>query len=65
MGWRLRLREQELELSLTPALEDQELDTRRSTNTIYWEGDVDVTGALGGRPIGGNAYVEMTGYAQR
>lgn len=65
MGWRIRLREQELELSLTPALEDQELDTRRSTNTIYWEGDVDVTGTLGGRPIGGHAYVEMTGYAQR
>lgn len=47
-------------LELRPLLDDQELDTRASTGTIYWEGAVRVF--EGGRQIG-RGYLELTGYA--
>lgn len=45
---------------LRPLLDDQELDTRTSTGTIYWEGAVRVF--EGGRQVG-RGYLELTGYA--
>ena len=63
MGWRARVPEEELDVAIRPVLEDQELDTRRSTTMVYWEGASDVTGTRRGQPIAGQAYVEMTGYA--
>jgi predicted secreted hydrolase len=39
----------------------QELDSRRSTGTIYWEG-LSVLEDEGSRPLG-HGYLEMTGYA--
>jgi len=47
-------------LTLHPMLDDQELDTRASTGTIYWEGAVLVHEA--GRRIG-QGHMELTGYA--
>ncbi len=64
MGWRARLLDPPLDVVLEPVLEDQELDTTRTTNTIYWEGASDVFGTRDGLPIRGQAYVEMTGYAR-
>ncbi|EIC21334.1 lipocalin-like domain-containing protein [Thiorhodovibrio frisius] len=57
-------------LRLVPLMDDQELDARRSTATIYWEGAVRV---LEQRPESdkakseeiGRGYLEMTGYWQR
>ena len=51
-----------LTIVVDPLMDDQELDSRGSTGTIYWEGAVrvradDATGA----PIG-RGYLEMTGY---
>jgi predicted secreted hydrolase len=60
-GWRLRIASQALDLKLTPYLADQELPL----TTVYWEGAVKVEGTAGGRPIGGNGYVELTGYGER
>jgi predicted secreted hydrolase len=65
MGWQAHVRDPDIQLTLRPVLEDQELDTARSTGIVYWEGDVDVVGTRDGRPIRGQAYVEMTGYAAR
>ena len=45
-----------------PTLADQELDTRATTGVVYWEGSQRVTGTKDGLPIGGEAYVELTGY---
>jgi len=45
-----------------PLLDDQELDARASTGTLYWEGAVKVEGR--GAP-GGVGYLELTGYAER
>lgn len=44
---------------LTPLMDDQELDARASTGTIYWEGAVRATQA--GREAG-RGYLELTGY---
>ena len=46
-----------------PSLPDQELDTRKSTQVIYWEGSVNVTGTYEGNAVTGHGYVEPTGYA--
>ena len=45
-----------------PLMDDQELDARSSTGTVYWEGAVSVAGAKGGR---GHGYLELTGYGER
>ncbi|MDB5960464.1 MAG: hydrolase [Massilia sp.] len=50
-----------IEWRLTPLQNDQELDSRRSTGAIYWEGAV--TLERDGRPAG-HGYLEMTGYGK-
>jgi predicted secreted hydrolase len=45
--------------SLVPMMDDQELDSRASTGTIYWEGAVRVS--TSGREAG-RGYLELTGY---
>ncbi len=47
-------------LRTQPVLDDQELNTRRPTPVVYWEGLVRLAGSLRGR-----GYLELTGYAQR
>jgi predicted secreted hydrolase len=44
---------------LEPLMDDQEMDARRSTRTIYWEGAVRALQA--GREVG-RGYLELTGY---
>jgi predicted secreted hydrolase len=64
MKWRLRVPRLGLELTVTPAFPDQELDTAKSTRVIYWEGAVSAEGTIHGRPATARGYVEMTGYAE-
>ena len=47
------------ELRLVPLMDDQELDARASTGTIYWEGAVT---AYRGEARVGRGYLELTGY---
>jgi len=51
------------DLTVRAAFEHQELDTRRTTGVIYWEGCVSVAGEKAGKPVNGRGYLEMTGYA--
>jgi len=53
------VRSGETELRLQPLMDDQELDARASTGTIYWEGAVR---ALRGNTPVGKGYLELTGY---
>lgn len=55
----MRVRAAGLDLELEPLMDDQELDSRASTGTIYWEGAVRAraTGTLLG-----SGYLELTGY---
>jgi predicted secreted hydrolase len=64
MKWRLRVPTIGLDVTLTPAFPDQELDTAKSTRVIYWEGAVLAEGAAQGRRVQARGYVEMTGYAE-
>ena len=45
-----------------PLMQDQELDARPSTGTLYWEGAVRVEGEGATRGVG---YLELTGYGER
>jgi putative drug exporter of the RND superfamily len=63
-GWRIELPGEDLAVSLTPTVADQELDTRPTTGVIYWEGSQVVEATRAGTPLSGNAYVELTGYAE-
>jgi predicted secreted hydrolase len=68
-GWHIELSKLGLTIDLSPTVADQELDTRPTTGVVYWEGSQRVTawwggGAFGEKvPSGGEAYVELTGYA--
>lgn len=55
----MRLRAGPLEFELHPMFDDQELDSRRSSGTVYWEGAVRAMES--GREIG-RGYLELTGY---
>ncbi len=61
--WTVDIPSRDMSLTIVPVVQDQELDTRKSTGVIYWEGDVRVTGTQNGKPIAGKGYVELTGYA--
>lgn len=55
----MRIKANEAEYLLDPLMDDQELDARASTGTVYWEGAVRATQA--GKPVG-RGYLELTGY---
>jgi predicted secreted hydrolase len=55
----MQVRAGDLAIDLEPLMDDQELDARASTGTIYWEGAVRASRA--GREVG-RGYLELTGY---
>jgi predicted secreted hydrolase len=61
-GWRVKVPKMKLDLTVSPAIEDQELDTRGTTMIIYWEGACEVAGKAGDFDVKGRAYVELVGY---
>ena len=60
--WRITLPRQNAELTVRPAVEDQELSLGPIT---YWEGAIDATGTRNGEAVAGRGYLELTGYAGR
>lgn len=62
-GWEITIPVEEIEMTVTPILVDQELDTRATTGVIYWEGASRVRASIAGQLVDGRAYVELTGYA--
>ncbi len=63
VGWTVSLPRPAIDLTVAAALDDQELHTEHSTGVTYWEGAIDVTGQVRGRPVKGRGYLEMTGYS--
>jgi predicted secreted hydrolase len=57
VAWRIEVGD--LAIELEPLMDDQELDARASTGTVYWEGAV--TARAGARLVG-RGYLELTGY---
>jgi predicted secreted hydrolase len=62
-GWTVAIPSAGIRAQLTPSVAQQELDTRATTGVVYWEGSQRVSATDGGRDVGGQAYVELTGYA--
>jgi predicted secreted hydrolase len=60
VAWRLQIGQRVFELS--PLLDDQELDSRRSVGTVYWEGAIRVS--ENGQPAG-EGYLELAGYGEK
>ena len=65
-AWTITMPGEHLVIDLVPTVADQELDTRPSTGVAYWEGSQLVSARrTNGRmetELGGEAYVELTGY---
>jgi len=61
-GWKIRVPSLDIELRLTPLIDDQELDTRGSTMIVYWEGVCEVEGFKRKNEVTGRAYTELVGY---
>lgn len=59
--WQLRMPDAQLQCTITPYLQNQELNT---ATVRYWEGAVKIEGHEGPSPIEGNGYVELTGYGE-
>jgi predicted secreted hydrolase len=57
--WTINIPSLDLVLDIEPYLADQEMDV----SFAYWEGAVYITGHRGGQQVGGDGYIEMTGYA--
>ena len=51
----------DIDVALEPTMDDQELDARGSTGTVYWEGAV--RARQGGVEVG-RGYLELTGYGK-
>ncbi len=58
----MRVRARHMELELEPLMDDQELDSRASTGTVYWEGAVRVRQ---NDALIGLGYLELTGYVEK
>jgi predicted secreted hydrolase len=63
--WHIVIPSLNLSLDIVPQLAGQELVTSRSAQVTYWEGAVEITGFDHGRPVRGQGYMELTGYAER
>ncbi len=61
-AWIIEIPDEGLRIGLRPTVAAQELDTRPTTGVVYWEGSQVVTATRNGVPVGGEAYVELTGY---
>jgi predicted secreted hydrolase len=58
VGWELRIPKEDLLLSVSAVMPNQELNV----SVRYWEGAVDISGTSGDSPVSGVGYVELTGY---
>jgi predicted secreted hydrolase len=63
-GWIIALHGERAKLTVTPVMQDQELDTSRSTQLTYWEGACTIRGTVGGHAASGVGYTELTGYSK-
>jgi predicted secreted hydrolase len=61
--WRIQIPSAGIDLTVTPMVSDQELNTQNSSGIIYWEGAVTGEGTSRGKAVSCDGYVELTGYA--
>ena len=61
-GWSLIVESLGLDLRIDPVANDQEIQGVLPAAATYWEGKARISGLQNGLPIGGDAYVELSGY---
>jgi len=62
-GWRVSIPGHQAELTVAPALADQELNLTKMGKLSYWEGACTISGSVAGAAVKGVGYTELTGYA--
>jgi predicted secreted hydrolase len=60
--WKISVPRLRLDFEAKADFPDQELDTKQSTRVVYWEGSVSLKGKRESRVVGGEGYMELTGY---
>jgi predicted secreted hydrolase len=60
--WRVQVPSRQIDLTVRPLVDGQEMRSRLVGGLAYWEGAIVLSGTTGGRAIGGRGYLEMTGY---
>lgn len=63
-GWSLSIDSLSMELTIDPVVKDQEVQMGLPAASTYWEGKAFVSGRQNGVQVGGDAYVELSGYAE-
>jgi predicted secreted hydrolase len=61
--WHIVVPTHQADLTVTPALADQELRLTKMGTLDYWEGACDTHGTIAGKAASGVGYTELTGYA--
>jgi predicted secreted hydrolase len=64
LAWRLRISDPALDLSIRTPLDDQEMQTAKTTGVTYWEGSITAEGRFGDQAVKGRGYMELTGSKQ-
>ena len=62
-GWSLSIDSLSMELTIDPVAKDQEVQMGLPAASTYWEGKASVSGRQNGVQLAGDAYVELSGYA--
>jgi len=62
-GWHILVPGHNADLTVTPAMADQELDLTKMGALDYWEGACSTSGSVSGEAVNGVGYTELTGYA--
>ena len=64
LGWRLRFGDMGLDLTIQTPVDDQEMQTGKTTGVTYWEGSIAAAGRYEGQNVKGRGYMELTGRKQ-
>lgn len=64
-GWAISIPGHQIDLTVTPAMLDQELHLTKMGSINYWEGATHIEGKVGAQPVTGEGYTELTGYSDQ
>jgi predicted secreted hydrolase len=62
-GWHVTIPSHRADLTVTPAMADQELNLSKMGKLAYWEGACTIAGRVGDADVKGVGYTELTGYS--
>jgi predicted secreted hydrolase len=63
LDWEIAVPTLDLKLSVNSLLDDQEIDSSKSTMIVYWEGMIKSQGTKGGVPVQADGFMELCGNA--